>query len=191
MPAGNYQLHANAFLRPGSPESVLTPYTNGTAKISTSLYINSTMSPVCHVCDYRQPAAVFNDGGWGSDKQLSDGTYIPNCMLGASKYFEKGYYDSSVDATLEDAGQIRLGIRGTNASSYYWTMFDSFRLYFFGKTSPVTGIEAVKQTADIQQSINAGEIYDLTGRRLTPDMLTNGRLKPGIYIIKGQKILFR
>ena len=191
MPAGNYQLHANAFLRPGKPENILTPYINGTVKISTSLYINSTLSPVCHICDYRQSAAVFNDGGWGSDKQLSDGTYIPNCMAGAAKYFEKGYYDSSVDATLENAGQLRIGIKGTNASSYYWTMFDSFRLYFFGKTSIVVGIEAVKEQNNSLYGNKTNEIYDLSGRRLSPDKLHNGRLKPGLYIIGGRKILFQ
>lgn len=191
MPAGNYQLRANAFLRPGRPESVLTPYNKGTVTITSSLYINSTIAPICHICDDRQPTALFNDGGWGSDKQLTDGTYIPNCMLGASKYFAKGLYDSSVDATLKNAGQLRLGIRGTSTTTYYWTMFDHFRLYYFGQTSPVTGIEAVEQSEDIQQEMNIGEIYDLSGRHLTPDMLTNGRLKPGIYIVNGRKIMLR
>lgn len=51
---------------------MLTPYLKGTAKVTSSLYINSTAAPVCHICDDCQSAAVFNDGDWGSDKKLSD-----------------------------------------------------------------------------------------------------------------------
>ena len=95
---------------------MLTPYLKGTAKVSSSLYINSTAAPVCHICDDRQSAAVFDDRGWGSDKKLSDGTYIPNCMTDAVKYFEKGLYESSVDMMLDKMGSsLRVGIKCTSA----------------------------------------------------------------------------
>ncbi|MBQ9362524.1 MAG: hypothetical protein IJT97_03780 [Bacteroidaceae bacterium] len=133
MPSGNYELRAYAFQRPGSYETVLAPYNKGTAKVTTSLYINSTSAAVKHICEDRQPNALFNDGGWGSDSKLSDDTYIPNCMTGAEKYFAQGLYDSSVSAKLETAGNsLRIGIKCTNAPTYYWTMFDHFRLHFFG-----------------------------------------------------------
>jgi len=141
MPSGNYELRANAFQRPGAYDAVLTPYMNGTAKVTSSLYINSKSAAVKHICDDRQPNYLFNDGGWGSDCKLSDGTYIPNCMTGAEKYFAKGLYDSSVSANLDKAGSnLRIGIKCTSASSgsAYWTMFDHFRLLFFGK-SPKKG----------------------------------------------------
>ena len=92
MPAGNYELRANAFQRPGQAESIYTAYDKGTAKVTTSLYINKTTAAVKHICDDRQPNYLFNDGGWGSDVKLSDGTYIPNCMVGAEKYFGNGLY---------------------------------------------------------------------------------------------------
>ena len=137
---------------------VLTPYLNGTAKVTTSLYINSTSAAVKHICDDRQPNYLFNDGGWGSDKKLSDGTYIPNCMTGAEKYFDKGLYDSSVSAKLDKAGNLRVGIKCTSAASgsASWTMFDHFRLHFFGK-SPKKGDvngDCVVDVADIATIIS-------------------------------------
>ena len=183
MPSGTYELRANAFQRPGAYESVLAPYNNGTAKVTTSLYINSTSAAVHHICDDRQSNYLFNDGGWGSDSKLADGTYIPNCMTGAEKYFAKGLYDSSVGATLEEAGsQLRVGIKCTNAPTYYWTMFDHFRLYFFGGNNVVVGIN------EMENEIANSTIYDLSGRRVMPDKLS---LKPGLYIVNGRKVLVR
>ncbi len=136
MPCGIYQLHANAFQRPGSNDDIYAPYAAGTAVVTTSLYINSTSEPVHHICDDRQPSPLFNDGGWGSDQKMGDGKYVPNCMVGASKYFAKGLYDSSVEAEVAEAGKsLRVGIKCTKAPTYYWTMFDHFRLLFFGQAA--------------------------------------------------------
>lgn len=187
MPAGNYELHANAFLRPGSPDAIYTTYSSGKAKVTSSLYLNSTSAPVHHICDDRQSTALFNDGGWGSDKQMEDGTYIPNCMVGASKYFAAGLYDSSVSATLETTGtRLRVGIRGTSSASYYWTIFDNFRLYFYGGGTTPTGI------AEMNKGTNSGktEIYDLSGRRVSVSS-SSSVLQKGVYIINGRKVAVR
>ena len=181
MPKGQYQLRANAFQRPGSYESVLAPYTNGTSKVTSALYINSTAEPICHICDDRQPTPLFNDGGWGSDSQLTDGTYIPNCMIGAEKYFVQGLYDSSVSALLDNkGGSLRVGIKCTSAPSYYWTMFDHFRLLFFGQEAEPSGISS--PTADAQPAPSR-DIYDLSGRKVT------GPLSKGIYLMGRKKVI--
>ena len=189
MPSGNYELHANAFQRPGTKDAVLDPYNNGTAKVTSSLLINSTYAPVKHICDDRQPNYLFNDGGWGSDSQLSDGTYIPNCMTGAGKYFAKGLYDSSVAAQVETKGSsLRIGIRCTSSGTAYWTMFDHFRLLFFGNNA-ASGIQDIEQ---VDHSVDKDcEVYDLSGRRVMSGKLHEGSLKPGFYIVNGRKVLLR
>ena len=49
-------------------------------------------------------------------------------------------YENSVDATVEkDGSTLRIGIRATSQPSKYWTIFDNFRLHFFGK--PVTALK--------------------------------------------------
>ncbi|MBR4897815.1 MAG: FIVAR domain-containing protein [Prevotella sp.] len=179
MPSGHYELHAYAFQRPGAYDAVLAPYLSGTAKVTSSLYINSTSADVKHICDDRQPNALYT--GDGSDKKLSDGTYIPNTMTGASKYFAKGLYDSSVDALFETkGGTLRVGIKCTNAPAWYWTMFDHFRLYFFGGNKPSDGIDVAKSGTRKEES---GKVYDLQGRRI--DALH----KKGLYIIDGKKMV--
>ena len=181
MPAGNYELRANAFQRPGATDAVYAPYNKGTANVTTSLYLNSTAAAVRHICDDRQPSALFNDGGWGSDVQLADGTYIPNCMTGAEKYFDRGLYDSSVSASLVTAGEsLRLGIKCTSAPSAYWTMFDHFRLHFFGGGS---ALNAIRQTTADGRQTTVPVVYDLIGRRIT------GSLASGIYLVNGKKVL--
>ena len=165
MPSGDYQLNANAFQRPGSAETVYAPYNKGTAKITSLLYINNTSAPVHHICDDRQPSALFNDGGWGSDQQMADGTFIPNCMTGAAKYFAQGLYDSSVEATLATAGgKLRVGIKCTSAPSYYWTIFDHFRLFFFGNKEITDDIREVNNEK-LTMKNGVGTVYDVSGRQ--------------------------
>ncbi len=182
MPAGNYELRANAFQRPGQAESIYTAYDKGTAKVTTSLYINKTTDAVKHICDDRQPNYLFNDGGWGSDVKLSDGTYIPNCMVGAEKYFGNGLYDNSVNTTIDTSNStLRVGIKCTSAPTYYWTMFDHFRLHFFGGAAKANAVAPITvRPADSQG------FYTLDGRKV------NGTpTAKGIYIVNGKKVIWK
>ena len=181
MPKGNYELHANAFQRPGSYGVVLDPYTKGTAKVTSSLYINSTSAPVCHICQDRQSRALYSTSEGGSDSKLSDGTYIPNSMTGAARYFAKGLYDSKVSALLDSkGGTLRVGIKCTSAPSYYWTMFDHFQLLFFGQNTEPVGIDS--PAIYTQQQPSSQDIYDLSGRKVS------GKLSKGIYLMGRKKV---
>jgi hypothetical protein len=186
MPAGYYDLHASAFQRPGNPDAIYTPYKNGTARITTSLYINSTTEPVMHICEDRQSSAIGNS----YDSKMGDNKYVPNNMEGAEKYFAAGLYDSNVTARLNKKGKLKLGIKCTSAPSYYWTMFDSFRLYFHGNNAAIVGVETIEHvTLNIEHS--AGAVYDLSGRRIMVNgqwSMVNGKLPKGLYIVNGKKI---
>ena len=182
MPVGTYELRANAFQRPGSAETVYTAYSNGTAKVTTSLYINKTTAAVHHICDDRQSKALFNDGGWGSDVKMSDNTYIPNCMVGAEAYFAKNLYDSSVSAELKTTGSsLRVGIKCTSAPSYYWTMFDHFRLYFFGGAAKADGVAPITIRPE-----DPHDFYTIDGRKVNGSPTAKG-----IYIVNGKKVIWK
>ena len=186
MPAGNYSLRANIFQRPGSNDVIYSPYNKGTAKITTSLYINKTSAAVKHILDDRQSKALFSDGG-GHDVQMPDGTYIPNCKDGAVKYFAKGLYDSSVSGRLDEAGSsLRVGVKCTNASSYYWTMFDHFRLHFFGGAKTTDDIQEV---VNEELKLNHDEVYDLQGRKIIDRRNVHRQLTKGLYIVGGKKVI--
>ena len=79
-----------------------------------------------------------------------------------------------------DDNTLRLGIKCTSAPSYYWTIFDNFRLYFYGQNRTVVGIDDLKFDTKPQ---GADVIFDLSGRRI----LSGSSLKPGIYIVDGKK----
>ena len=181
MPKGTYELRALAFQRPGETNAAYTAYAAGNRNITTNLYITSSGTKsvdVKHICDDSQAQALYSS----TDKQLSNGRYVPNTMDGAGKYFNKGLYDNSVAADLTASGSLRIGIRCTSADSWYWTMFDHFRLYFYGGNDTLTGIKSVEE---VQQKTAGNTIYDLSGRKI------NGRPKAGIYIINGRKVVIK
>ena len=179
MPSGVYQLRANAFQRPGEPSAVYTQYKAGTRNISTQLYIGSAYVLVKHICDDSQKKSLHSD-----DKQLATGVYVPNVMNGAAQYFAKGLYDNSVNLEQTTSGaNLNVGIRSSKSGSYYWTMFDHFRLYFFGKNRTVVGVEGIQSQPT--ERWNMGDaIYDLSGRKVTNP-------SKGLYIINGRRILVR
>ena len=183
MPSGVYQLMVQAFQRPGEASAVYKQYTAGKKNISSSIYLNNKTEPIKNICDDSQKKALHSE-----DKQLATGVYVPNVMNGAAAYFAKGLYDNSVALDLETAGaSLKVGIKGTKTASYYWTMFDHFRLYFYGGNKTLTGVEGL-----LSDSHRGGEgekgtaVYDLSGRR------QDGKnLKPGMYIVGGKKIVVK
>ncbi len=185
MPAGIYQLRANAFQRAGETQAAYKTYIAGNEAITTTLYINNTTAAVKSIFDDRQPKRLYTDGN-ASDIQLPDGTYVPNVMNAAAKYFAQGLYDSYVNAEQKTTGaSFRVGIKCTKSSSWYWSFFDNFRLYFFGGNRDIVGIETLT-SEEADKDKESMKVYDLSGRQLNTQ-----HLKPGIYIIRGKKVVIK
>jgi len=96
----------------------------------------------------------------------------------------KGLYDNEISTELSTRGNLKLGVRGTNNSSYYWSLFDNFRLYYAGQKSFTTISEAIVSE---KQTVKRG-IYTVTGQRLPDDIQ---QLPQGLYIVNGKKVLVR
>ena len=188
MPIGVYDFRVLAFQRPGEIDAVYTKYAAGNSKVTTTLYISSEASLIKNICDDSQPTALYNDGGWGSDKKLGDGTYAPNCMEGASRYFAKGLYENTVMLDNTKSGAtFKVGLRCTSAPSYYWTMFDHFRLYFYGQNQTVTGIDEKLITNAEESELQSDKAwFTIDGRRLSGK--PNAK---GIYIHGNQKVMIK
>ncbi len=183
MPVGTYKLCANAFQRPGAYNAVLAPYNAGTANVTTSLYIGSTSEPVKHICDDRQKSSPHS-----GSKQLSDNTYIPDDMASAEAYFAKGLYESSVTAEQTNKGNLKIGIKCTKSDTSYWSMFDTFRLYFYGTEPDITGIDDILISNDMENGIADKPIYNLQGQLMGTSLKG---LPQGIYIVGGKKVLVK
>lgn len=84
------------------------------------------------------------------------------------------------------ATDVITGIKCTSAPASYWSMFDHFRLHFFGGSKPSSGISDI--TDYRQPAVTA---YDLQGRKVSSAVNRHPALKNGIYIIGGKKVVVR
>jgi hypothetical protein len=110
-------------------------------------------------------------------------------MQAASIYFGKGLYENSVTSTVAtDGGQLKVGLRSGTMSSYYWVIFDNFRLCYFGSMAPdvVDGISTVETEA--MPVVRTG-VYSIDGRKLLPDMKGIHLLPRGLYIVNGKAVV--
>lgn len=179
MPSGVYELRVQAFQRPGDATTVYNQYKSGTSKVNAQIYLGSASTNIKNICDDSQKRAVIS-----SDKKVATSVYVPDNMEGGSKYFAKGLYENTLvlEQTTPNAS-LKFGIRCTSAPSAYWTMFDNFRLLFYGKNRTMVGIKEVENEI-MRNGGNEGAIYDLSGRRVSTP-------KRGMYIINGKKIVIK
>lgn len=146
LPTGSYSLSVQAFQRPGWAGAVWTAYNGGTDEASSVLYINSITSNVKNIMADAQDSPKLdkiegkNYGDWPYDSQVgTEGSYkyIPNSQQGAKLYFDAGLYDATCAAVVTegDGGSLKLGFKSTKSHvSGDWTIFDNFRLYYYGSS---------------------------------------------------------
>ncbi len=143
LPTGSYSLNVQAFQRPGEASTVYTAYTGGTDNATSVLYINSITSKVKNIAADAQTSYKLGDGisfDWPNDSRVgSEGSYkyVPNSQQGAKLYFDAGLYDATCAAVVTDAdeGSLKLGFKSTTDHvSLDWTIFDNFRLRYYGSS---------------------------------------------------------
>ena len=194
MPAGTYVLHAQAFQRAGAAETAYRAYINGTtSRISTFLYAGKHSARVHNICDYGQEKKL----GVGNEIEVGDPViFIPNDMRSAANYFKQGYYDNEVATEItEDGSELKIGIRSKSANASYWSIFDNFRLLYYGSMplDVVTGVEAIGSVPTSEKE--KVSVYDLSGRKVGEVSGRHGslplQLPKGIYILNGKKVVVK
>ncbi len=172
VPAGAYELRVQAYQRPGSSADAYTAFTSGSDATKTIIYLKTKTQKVKNIWADAQTKSL------GGTTSKEGNLYVPNNMLAASKWFDAGWYDNSVMLKTTTQATMKVGIRLTSSVSKDWTIFDNFRLYYYGDydINTITGLEDISPAATATQSA----IYDLSGRRVT---------KPtkGLYIVNGRK----
>ncbi len=175
LPGGTYQLRCNAFQRPGKAEECSNRQT------TAYIYAGTKSDRLAHITTGAQATKQ------GGSESTVGGKYVPNNMQAASIYFNKGLYENRVTSAIStDGGQLRVGLRCTSMPSYYWVIFDNFRLCYYGSLTPeaVDGISSPTITAE--QTGKKG-IYSIDGRKITDDLQHIDQLPAGLYIINGKK----
>lgn len=183
MPAGNYKLKVQAFQRPGDNEAAYTAWKAGTDVIDTYIYINDGATKIKNVmAEYSD--VILGDESHESNQYLrdyqdADGHYHPNGMIGAGLYFDKGMYENEILTSVTDV--LKLGFRGKKATKA-WTLFDNFRLYYYGTSIPVTISEdndfsVVNDVENAKVTLNRTIKADVWNTIVLPFALTDGETK--------------
>ena len=189
LPKGIYQLRVQAFQRPGASADVYEAYLNNTAIITTEAYLGTKEEKVMHIAAEAQKSKL---GGTESSVG-SPVRYIPNDMLSASRYFKMGLYENVVTMQNRRVQALKLGIRSESRGSKFWTVFDNFRLYYYGGME----LEDVKNgvngivTPDAEKSIWPSNIYSITGKCVRFNATSLEGLPAGLYIVGGRKVIVK
>lgn len=180
MPKGRYLFKVQAFQRTGSAANSYTNYSGGSETITSYMWLKGSKMKIASIWKDAQSSKL----GVG-DESEQGGLYVPNDMQSAAAYFAQGLYDNAIQLRTFSKGDIEIGLTCTEYSGQYWTAFDNFRLFFYGKAQipNADGIDNVTTDKTASEQV----IFDLQGRRMTD----KSALKRGIYIVGGKKIVVK
>lgn len=186
LPVGSYQLRVQAFQRPGSAEMAYQAHMSGDDKVTTEIYLGDRSCKVKQAVTEARETPI----GVGNESMLpsNPAKYIPNDMLSASEYFANGLYENNVSARVEtENASLKLGIRCTFSDNMYWSIFDNFRLYYFGNM-PFDEVMPVKKIQMQTQSVS-DRVFTIDGRAVNMHGKGVESLPHGVYIIGGKKVV--
>lgn len=146
LPNGKYVVSCVGFYRNGNVALAAESLANGTEVINSYLYAGGNQTPL---------VSIFE--GWGktlagtADATIGEETKkIPDRPGEGATDFRGGVYPrTEVEATVTD-GTLTFGIRKTALTDNDWTLFDSFRLTYYG----AVGMEdmAAALTAKVEEA---------------------------------------
>ena len=176
MPKGWYVLNVQAFERIGTDNAAAyTAYKNGTDEIDSYIYLNNgndnNQQAVKNLMAEGSATQLYTVNTWQSDVHYTtslvtggDDLYRPNSMPGAAQYFAQNMYDNEVTGWAN--GDLTIGIKGSGAESKDWTIFDNFRLYYYGSATPV----ALAETADFAANADIDNATVTLSRTIKADV---------------------
>jgi hypothetical protein len=159
MQAGVYTIRCQAFVRAGWAADVYTASLTDSEPIKSYIFGNDNRTKIKSIiADRSMDGALYSSSDWQTDTQLSDGSYIPNSMIGTRNYFDDanftdettgntGRYWNEVKVFVapESDRNLTLGFVGESAIDGYWTIFDNFQLEYNG--ADVEALASLTQTS--------------------------------------------
>ena len=170
MPAGIYQLQAQAFYRHGSSVLHHSAYNNGSIKRNAKLYITHStkemqISDIMAISD--DPSETHQWGEWST--RLYDGLPVPEDLMAASeaydtlhKYMPRDGYNS-VEISVAEIGNLTIGAKKEAKRTSDWTTIGGFKLYYLG-IGDDEGDMAIDEITNNESTIVA--IYTTNGIRI-------------------------
>ncbi len=140
-PNGVYALNLQAFYRAGSVVTSYENYTKGDINKLAQLYAvagqdtltTSIMNIFANARDSKLGTGTeYNEKGQNSDEGTA---FVPNNMQAASAYFEDGRYKDNTVFFGVDDNQFTIGLLKTSTIDTDWTLFDNWKLTYYGNSA--------------------------------------------------------
>lgn len=141
---GVYAVSVQGFYREGSYAAAAPKHVAGTESLNAILYANNAEQPLMSIFEEAGKAS----GGITATATGIDGAF-PDDMAAASYFFSAGLYWNTVYVKVTD-GTLRIGVKKSTSVDADWTIFDSFRLQYYGNDCTVEQAKnaAVKKAWD-------------------------------------------
>ena len=141
---GVYAVSVQGFYREGGYAAAAPKHVAGTESLNAILYANDAEQPLMSIFEEAGKAS----GGNTVTASGIDGAF-PNDMAAASYFFSAGLYWNTVYVEVTD-GTLKIGVKKSTSVGADWTIFDSFRLQYYGDDCTVEQAKnaAVKKAWD-------------------------------------------
>lgn len=178
LPEGVYRVDIQAFFRAGDDETdnsyyIADPTLYNYSKLyAQSAVLGSTQQKsVKRIQEEAQSEPLLGTIGgttdapdsWPYDSETvnADGetVYTPNSMQGAQIWFEAGYYWNNLYLAIGEADTLLVGFKKETLISYDWTIFDNFKLYYYGDADDAYTIWAAQDLETVKAQYDLSETY--------------------------------
>ncbi len=136
---GVYALSLNAFYRAGSVAASYENFNNGTNDLAQLYAVAGEDTLTTSIMNIFQDArdSKLGTGTERNEKgaDSSEGVaFVPNNMQAASAYFEEGRYKDNIVFFGVDDNQFTIGLSKTTTLDTDWTLFDNWKLTYYGNS---------------------------------------------------------
>ncbi len=187
LPNGYYKVSMQGFYRMGSGDLSQNDATiaaerhaAGTETLNAIFYANNEEKPLMSIIE----GAQAEEFAYGGAFYTAYGN-VPQDMDAAAAAFTDGKYEHSLWVEVTD-GTLRVGVKKNAESVSDWTIFDNFRVVYYGTQQP----DAIEEATAVV-TFQTNDVYDLSGRLVRRQAESLDGLKPGVYIINGKKYMVK
>lgn len=139
LPEGIYEVGVKAFYRAGNSSTAYTNYRAANdesryAKLYASVGTITNEEPIVSSwsAENTTRTRVGNESQY-NDNERGKTYYSPNNMIAAEYYMHQlGYYDNKLLISVDNSGELTIGVRKTNTINEDWSIFDDFTLTYYG-----------------------------------------------------------
>ena len=140
VPNGLYKVEVQGFYRNGTYADAAAKHVDGSEQLLAAVYANTAETPL---------QSIFTEAGQVDAGVTTDGIdgKFPNSMKDASAFFSAGLYNNVVENVVVVDGTLTVGVRKSEAVTNDWSIFDNFRITYYGEIEDLTVYKEAYETA--------------------------------------------